>query len=247
MATVQQIYSSVLGGSVVTVASWAFFGLAIRFGGNSNLTPRAWSRPKQVLKNVLSPPYAFSWITWAVRLKYIDMLVGIPGTGTRKNGWSGPPLKANLDAVIAMRFQSLQVKVSILTTVLCMFMLLPLFITSTCDPIELGLQSCINQQNLTSFEQTTIANVPALSFNPVNATVKVQLNETYSIVLQPEPREDPSPGWEWHIGLTGRYAAVVVVMGLMSYFTCCKFTVGSAGCIGTYSFIIVFIFVKRVG
>mmetsp|Transcript_6267 Transcript_6267/g.15804 ORF Transcript_6267/g.15804 Transcript_6267/m.15804 type:complete len:1341 (-) Transcript_6267:79-4101(-) len=216
MATVQQILNSTLGGSIVTVASWTFFGLAVRFGGNSNLTPRAWSRPREVIKNAISPPYAFGWITWAVRLKYIDMLVGIPGTGTRKKGWSGPPLKANLDAVIAMRFQSLQLKISILTTVLCMFMLLPLFITTTCDPIELGVSSCINQQNLTNFEMTTIANVPALTFNGVNDT-EIQINETTSITLE---GRDPDTQVGWAMGLTGRYMAVVVVMGLMSYYTC---------------------------
>jgi hypothetical protein len=220
MATLQQIVSSVVGGSVVTIASWTFFGLAVRFNGNSNLTPRAWSRPRSVVKNVLQPPYAFSWMTWAVRLKYIDMLVGIPGTGTRQNGWSGPPLKANLDAVIALRFQSLQLKISILTTILCMFMLLPLFVTTTCDPIELGLESCINQQNLTSFEMTTIANVPALAFNGANGTVQIQINETTTIVL--DGPTDPRDTLEWQIGLTGRYVAVVVVMALMSYYTCCE-------------------------
>lgn len=218
MATVGQILSSTLGGSIVTVASWTFFGLAVRFGGNSNLTPRAWSRPREVIKNAISAPYAFGWMIWAVRLKYIDMLVGIPGTGTRKNGWSGPPLKANLDAVIAMRFQSLQLKISILTTVLCMFVLLPLFVTTACDPFELGVESCLNQQNLTDFEMTTIANVPALAFNGLNGTT-LQINETTSITLEGRNPEDQVG---WAMGVSGRYMAVVIVMGLMTYYTCCK-------------------------
>lgn len=149
------------------------------------------------------------------------MLCGIPGTGTRLKGWSGPKLKANLDAVISLRFQSLQLKVSILTTILCMFMLLPLFVTTTCDPIELGLQSCINQQNLTDFEKTTIANVPALAFNPINSTTIVTINDTQTVILQ--PRQDPTTGWEWSVGLTGRYMSVVIAMALISYYSCCEY------------------------
>jgi hypothetical protein len=113
MSTLQQIVGTLVSGMVVTTGCLVMFGMAVRLGWNSNLTPRAWSRPKAVLKNCLQGPfYGISWFSWAMRQQYIDLLAGIPGTGTRRDGWSGPTLKANLDAVIQIRFHMLQFKVS---------------------------------------------------------------------------------------------------------------------------------------
>lgn len=113
MSTLSQIIGNVIMGSIVTTGSFCAFGAAVRFGWNSNLTPRAWSRPKAVLKNVLHGPwYGVSWIGWAMRQQYSDLLAGIPGTGTRMDGWSGPTLKTNLDTVILLRFHMMQLKVS---------------------------------------------------------------------------------------------------------------------------------------
>ena len=113
MSTLSQILGNATMGSVVTTFSFCMFGLAVRLGWNSNLTPRAWSRPKAVIKNCLQGPfYGISWISWAMRQQYSDLLAGIPGTGTRKDGWSGPTLKTNLDAVIQLRFHMMQLKVS---------------------------------------------------------------------------------------------------------------------------------------
>jgi hypothetical protein len=113
MSTLSQIAATVVLGSVTTTVALLLFGSAVRLGWNYNLTPRAWSRPRAVIKNCLEGPfYGISWISWAMRQQYGDLLAGIPGTGTRKDGWSGPTLKANLDAVIQLRFHMLQFKVS---------------------------------------------------------------------------------------------------------------------------------------
>jgi hypothetical protein len=111
MATLSQIFASLVMGSVVTTIALTGFGAAIRLERNSNLTPRAWSRPTQVIKNCVKPWYGLGWFVWALKQQYVDLLSGIPGTGTRNNGWSGPTLKANVDAVVQLRFHMLQLKV----------------------------------------------------------------------------------------------------------------------------------------
>ena len=46
----------------------------------------------------------FGWMFWVMSLKYEDMLKGVPGTGTRKNGMEGSMLKVNLDGIVLLRF-----------------------------------------------------------------------------------------------------------------------------------------------
>ena len=87
------------------------FGIAVGLECNKNLTPRAWARPIKVIKNCLNKPYCLSWISWAMSLRYIDLLSGIPGTGTREEGRSGPTLRTNLDGIVLLRYHVLQFKV----------------------------------------------------------------------------------------------------------------------------------------
>lgn len=112
----------------------AGFSLAVQFGANGLLAPRTYARPKQVLKNILKRPFSVRWIPWALNLTYLEMLQGIPGTGTRNKGWSGLPLKANLDAIILLKYHSLCLKVSVFATLLCLTIILPIYSTATCDP-----------------------------------------------------------------------------------------------------------------
>jgi hypothetical protein len=46
----------------------------------------------------------FGWIPWVMSLSYEQMLKGVPGTGTRKNGLAGSMLKVNLDGIVLLRF-----------------------------------------------------------------------------------------------------------------------------------------------
>jgi hypothetical protein len=107
------------------------------------------------------------WIPWALNLTYSEMLEGVKGTGTRNNGWSGWKLRCNLDGIILIKFCVLCLKVSILATILCIGVILPLNITAECNPeayedIEIGNQTCMNTTELNSYEKTTYANIPIL-------------------------------------------------------------------------------------
>lgn len=46
----------------------------------------------------------FGWIPWTMSLSYEQLLKGVPGTGTRKNGMDGSMLKVNLDGIVLLRF-----------------------------------------------------------------------------------------------------------------------------------------------
>jgi hypothetical protein len=103
-----------------------------------------------------------------------------------------------------------------------MFFLLPLYYTTKCDPLLMGLDTCQSQANLTDFAKLTIANVPVFQFSPLlNGTTAIVVNETYSIILQPRP--DPAATQRWTPGLTGRYVAPVLVMCIITFYTCCTY------------------------
>ncbi len=46
----------------------------------------------------------FGWMFWTMSLSYEQLLKGVPGTGTRKNGMEGSMLKVNLDGIVLLRF-----------------------------------------------------------------------------------------------------------------------------------------------
>ncbi|KAL3911206.1 MAG: hypothetical protein SGARI_001753, partial [Bacillariaceae sp.] len=109
--------------------------------------------------------------------------------------------------------------VSAVATVLMLFVLMPLYKTAGCDPQTLGLETCLNQQNLTDFEQLTIANVPPYSFSPLlNGTTAIVINGTYTVIVG--QRENPLAGLLWVPGLTGRYAAPTVIMVIITIYSC---------------------------
>lgn len=184
MATLSQVYSNLAIGGVVMTTSFIAFGVAVGLGANKNLAPRAWARPIKVLKNCLSRPYSLSWISWAMSLRYIDLLSGIPGTGTREGGRSGPTLKTNLDGIVLLRYHTLQFKVSALATVLAMLLLLPMYYTSPCFSQVSGIQKCNEIRGLSDFEKITITNVvphyrvKAVSENGTSTLLDEYLNTT---------------------------------------------------------------------
>jgi hypothetical protein len=150
MATLQAIGWNLLLGGGIAVASFVAFGAAVRFGWNDTIAPRVWSRPKAVIKNVLPGNYWISWVPWALNLSYQEMLDGIPGTGTRRNGHDGPLLKINMDGVILVKFHTLCLKVAILSTILCISIVLPLNYTAGCDTTASGSTECQAIQNCMS-------------------------------------------------------------------------------------------------
>jgi hypothetical protein len=137
------------------------FSLAVRYGYNGQLAPRTWARPRKVLQNVLKHrPYGLSWIPWTLRLTYIEMIQGIPGTGTRKNGKEGSLLKCNLDGIIILKFHTLLLKVALFATIVCCSIILPLNMTAACESEVSGALTCENVTNLDSYSKTTLAHIP---------------------------------------------------------------------------------------
>ena len=168
-------------GSVVGTPSWlgalcllfsmVCLSCAIHYDCIEQLAPRAANRPKSVMKNAILHGisdkfknkiyvYPFAWIYWAFKLTYKQCLSGIPGTGTRKDGWEGPLLKVNLDGVIWLKFHTLLFKISLVVAVLCTLVLLPVNMTAKCDPEIFGRGTCAQHYNQSQFVQTTIAHIP---------------------------------------------------------------------------------------
>jgi hypothetical protein len=173
MVQLTAIFTTQILYGAIGIAFVVLFDVAIRLEWNSQLAPRSSNRPRSVLKNVLLQSttnrnnngyfgrsdrgchwYPLSFIFWAMRLTYPRGLRGIPGTGSRDNGWAGPTLKWNLDAVILLKYHRMLMKISILATVLCLFVLLPAFSTAECDPKLLGLRTCQAVWNLTGTKRT---------------------------------------------------------------------------------------------
>lgn len=102
----------------------------------------------------------FGWIPWTLSFSYDQLLKGIPGTGTRKNGMEGSMLKVNLDGIILLRFHAICLRVTFVATILGLGLILPLNYTARCLHAE--SLACQNS-TLTNFEQTTLKNIPALT------------------------------------------------------------------------------------
>ena len=165
---------STIIGAVCLFLFMIFFGLAIHFDWVEDLSPRAANRPKSVMKNSLLRGitdqnkhrdkfyfYPIAWIIWSYKLTYRDCLLGIPGTGTRRDGWEGPLLKTNLDAVILLKYHTLLFKISLLVAVLCLFIILPVNLTAGCDSEELGVGTClVHKEQSVGSARTTISHVP---------------------------------------------------------------------------------------
>mmetsp|Transcript_106364 Transcript_106364/g.216917 ORF Transcript_106364/g.216917 Transcript_106364/m.216917 type:complete len:1248 (+) Transcript_106364:328-4071(+) len=155
----------------------AFFAVVIHLGWIDDLSPRIANRPKEITKNSLfhdlDPSlrntiyyYPVAFILWAYNLTYRQILKGLPGTGTRKNGREGPLLKANLDAIILLKYHTLLFKVSVLVAFLCVVFLIPINTTAKCDRVVFGFVTC-SQHNATNvgFYSTTIGNIPNKIYN----------------------------------------------------------------------------------
>lgn len=207
--------------SIVGTLALALFSLAVRFGKNGQLAPRTWSRPKEVLKNVLKKPYGLSWIPWTLNLTYQQMLEGIPGTGTRNKGKQGTLLKCNLDGIVIIKFHSLLFKVAILASILCCVVILPLNLTAPCYIEQSGAEMCKNITQLDNYGATTIANIPPMVF--VDSGVPSNATDT-SGGFRLEPFfQHLNRYFVNDSGITPRLIVIVVVSWCIYVYTCCKF------------------------
>lgn len=175
MATLEAIGSTVLGGGLAGVLAFLLFGIAVELQ-SPLIAPRATARPRTVIHNTRAPRghvqyrggnAIWGWIPWTLSLTYDTLLRGVPGTGTRDGGLAGPLLRCNLDGIVLLRFHALGMRVAALATWLCLLILLPVYYTAGCyeAPHRQGCQETGRGRNLTNYERTTLANVPADLFD----------------------------------------------------------------------------------
>lgn len=183
MTTLQAIGGTLAGGTVVLSACITAFGFAVRHQ-SPYIAPRATARPPSVIYNPHAPkghvqyhfgsPW-FGWL-WKNNWSYETLLKGVPGTGTRKGGLEGTLLHVTLDGIVVLRFHVLSRKLALVATLLCCFLLLPLYLSAPCISVsssssnnnnesnkELLLYECnatlLNVQT-NNFRHTTLSHVP---------------------------------------------------------------------------------------
>jgi hypothetical protein len=217
MSSFEALKYNILFNGGICVISLVAFSVVVRLGFNSQVAPRIWARPPAVLKNVLKSPYGIRWIPWALNLSYTEMLEGIPGTGTRRNGWSGPMLKCNLDGIIVMKFHGLCLRVAVFATILCCVVILPLNYTAECDEKAVGASVCAGMTNLTDFEKTTLAHIPAMDFSEGSETTDADGEFTVDYV-----RNVFKEYFSTAPGITSRLFGVVIVAWCIYIYACSK-------------------------
>lgn len=206
--------------SIIGISAMSFFSLAVRFGYNGQLAPRTWSRPKEVLTNVLRKPYGLSWIPWTLGLTYQEMLEGIPGTGTRNKGKQGTLLKCNLDGIIIIKFNALLLKVALFASVLCCVIILPMNITAPCYTDQSGFEMCKNITQLDSYGRTTIAHIPPMVF--VDPGVPPNTTDTQGGFRLEPFFKNLNRYFVNDSGITPRLVCIVIVSWCIYVYTCCK-------------------------
>ncbi len=255
MAQLNQIIWSNITWGACGIFFMCLFGIAIKFEWNSQLTPKAWNRPRNVLKNVLKQHsilgcwnlYPVTWFLWASRLTYPAGMEGIPGTGTRDDGWTGPTLKMNLDGVILLKFHRMLFKIGVLATLLSCGVLLPTYTSSVCDPDIVTEHECRRLASLTDFENLTIAHVPEVrrknKHRPTkkyNSTIqelflddeeywgidnaKPQLlDEGGNIIIPSAPvAPESNADTKWIPGISWRLTTTALCSAIIYAYTCCK-------------------------
>lgn len=172
MTTLQQIGTTVAGGSCVFIPSMIFFGVAVRYR-STFIATRATARPPSVIYE--SNPVSASqqrggpmlgWIPWTLSLSYDTMLTGVPGTGTREQGLSGSLLKVNLDGIVLLRFHAVCLRVCTTAAILYVVLGIPIYLSAQCysgGEVEQAAHCSTNSYNLTNYQRTTLANVPAIT------------------------------------------------------------------------------------
>merc|ERR1740139_1953036 len=129
---------------------------------NPNIAPRCTVRPRETIYNPEAKsdhpqnrgnPYLLGWMFWVMSLSFETLLHGVPGTGTRDKGMKGRMLQVNMDGIVLLRLHQLGFKVSMLTTFLALFVLLPLNLSA-------GLEdNFFSDRTEVKFETTTLNNI----------------------------------------------------------------------------------------
>lgn len=253
MAQLNQIIWSNITWGACGIFFMCLFGIAIKLEWNSQLTPKTWNRPRNVLKNVLKPHsifgclhlYPVTWLLWASKLTYPAAMDGIPGTGTRDDGWSGPTLKINLDGVILLKFHRMLFKIGVLATLLSCGVLLPTYTSSVCDPEIVTERECQRLASLTDFENLTIAHIPEVrrvdslkrqSHRGNHSAIELELDEQFivldstkpqildeegNIIIPPAPvAPEANANSKWVPGISWRLMTTALCSAIIYAYTC---------------------------
>mmetsp|Transcript_40407 Transcript_40407/g.48445 ORF Transcript_40407/g.48445 Transcript_40407/m.48445 type:complete len:406 (-) Transcript_40407:228-1445(-) len=174
MTTFESIGFTAMAGCIIFAISLFSFGIAVRVR-HVAIAPRCTARPPDVIYNPVAPPNSeqnrgnvwFGWIPFVMQLSYDVMLNGVAGTGTRANGLKGKMLYVNLDDIVLIRFHAVCFKVSLLTTVLALGVVLPLNVYSYDQCYTNKDLTCFKAEgkygtNFTNYDRTTSANIPQL-------------------------------------------------------------------------------------
>lgn len=153
----------------------------------------------------------FGWIPWVLSLSYDQLLTGVPGTGTRKGGMEGNLLKVNLDGIVLLRFHALCLRVAIVATIIGIGLILPLNITARCFKGNSNPLCNSTQYNLTDFQVTTLANIPALDISSIDPEDKAWYSAWFGSSILIFGAEYSS--------LLGRLYAVVLFSWVIVFYT----------------------------
>ena len=208
--TLESIFLTSMGGLVVTAMSLLAFGITVQRQFALSAAPRCIARhPNTIYKprseargdsQVRGNPFT-GWIGFVMGLSYDEMMMGVRGTGTRDEGYSGTLLRLNLDGIVLLRFHSLCLRTSILVTVLAIGVLLPLNWTGSCHVSSDGefyFEDCRKLSNRTNYEQTTIDNIVSIN--------------SFSLGGSDQSLLDP---YAWT-----RYYVIVVISWIYAFYVC---------------------------
>ena len=189
--TLWNIGVTLMIGAAVGVLCFVVFGLSI-YSRNPNVAPRCTARPKDVIYKANATendiqyrgnPFC-GWIFWVLSLSYDTMLRGVPGTGTRHGGMEGRMLSVNMDGIVLLRYHHIGYKVALLTTFICMCVILPLNLTAQCYDFNTTAGQaefndyCRNPNNsselLTTYQRTTLANIPSVTNTTEDITFSLE-------------------------------------------------------------------------
>ena len=183
VGTLQAIVANFAGGCVVLGLCVVAFGWAVQ-NQKKPIAPRCTARPPFTVYNPSATqghaqyrggsPY-WGWIPWVYSLSDDTLLKGVPGTGTQNDGLGGTLLHVNLDNIVLVRFHKLARKITLVATLLCLGLLLPLYITAPCLPTgeydeDFSLFEGYHCQNVTNghansaYFRTTLGHVPDMLF-----------------------------------------------------------------------------------
>ncbi|GAX28816.1 hypothetical protein FisN_35Lh018 [Fistulifera solaris] len=167
MTTLSSLGFTLVGAGGMGAIAITLFGFAVK-RRSPFVAPRATARPASVIYRGERNPWT-GWIPETMNWTYHEMLQGVAGTGTRKQGKHGRLLNVTLDGIVVLRFHALCMRVALFATVLFLCILLPLYATAGCADAPQWKGCAGTNGTFTDYERLTMANIPSV-FTPTYST-----------------------------------------------------------------------------